>query len=92
MDNCIHLDLTSDDGEWDPMSVQRLEEGTSNISSIQVRFDDAIEAEYCHTDAVRGLLSNVFVSSLSHTTKLELSPEVLSENWSISIPDTKHTL
>ena len=43
-------------------------------------------------DALSNMMSNVHVNSLSHTTKLEITPELLSENWSISLPDAKRTL
>ena len=92
MDQCLHLDLTSDDGEWDPMMVQNLESGVNNVSSIRVQFEDMIEDEYCYGNAVRNLLSNVHINSLTHSTKMELTPDILSENWCISLPDAKRTL
>ena len=80
MEQCIHLDLTSDDGEWDPVVVQQLEYSNSNTSSIHIPFEDMIKTKYCHMDALSNMMSKVHVNSLSHTTKLELTQNYYQRN------------
>lgn len=89
---CTHLDLTSGDGEWDPDSVSCLEQGTTGVASVHVSFEDPIGDEYMILQLPTLLLNLVTVNTVSHTSKLEFTPEVLASQWNISLRDAKCTL
>ena len=88
---CPTLDLTSHD-EWDPSCVELLEQGSSNISSIHIEFEDKVFDHAIFRDMPQLLVNKINISGTSRTKNLELTPETLAANWNISISDAKSTL
>ena len=66
---CPTLDLTSHD-EWDPSCVELLEQGSNNISSIHIKFEDKVFDHAIFRDMPQLLVSKIHISATSRTKSL----------------------
>ena len=85
MDECERVVLTSDNG-WDPYADSASQRNIYSLQSDQYCDDHSMPEWYATLE------NQIFVKSITTTTKGELTPSYLSRLWNISLESAKRTL
>ena len=88
LDNCPHIDLTFVESLWDP----NIFNATRDIDSVTM-YQDPIVASMMMCDFAEKLQNTVQVNSLAQATPMSLlTPEFVSQLWSIGLEQASRTL
>lgn len=84
--DCLHLDLTEADYEWDPTVLDTTDRGVSAF--ITSDFD----LSAAHQSLASLLMNAVIISSVKHYNRRDITPSYLADLWQISLEAAKATL
>lgn len=92
IDECIHLQLSSGDNQWDPFSLQGFQLSATSVKRDDLSTVSDFDLSIIQSDMCEDIVTGINFSALHHSSRKLLSPEDLSKLWNISIEAAKRTI
>ena len=93
LDQCLHLELTDGDSEWEPSCI----DGLFHASAVQIShdFDDGylhLHTALNYDDIDQRLAAAVNLNAIYHRKVNEITPQALASMWKIPLDQAKQTI